>query len=383
MNKLSFPTLTLLAAVASILISCNKSDPATPEISLDPANCHIISAPGNYSFKAVKGNSLETVGAVASAEVLWESFGTSVAPSKGDIVAEANYAASDGLIHIKTPSTLKDGNALVAAKDASGNILWSWHIWVCNGWDPDKTAQTYYNNSNVMMDRNLGATSAKPGDVTALGLLYQWGRKDPFLGSSSISEDIDAKSTLTWPDAVLSSKETGTIAYSIAHPTTFIATREENYDWFYTGEFITDNTRWQEEKTIYDPCPAGWKLPNGSSPSKEDYWINSIGKRFLVYPMDYDLFGINLTKAFGDADTIWYPLAGYRVDYSGFLWGSGEYSGYWTSTVDLDETDPAAKVMALGLEIDFTYQGDLMVFPSYDFCRAFAASVRCVVDKAL
>ena len=167
------------------------------------------------------------------------------------------------------------------------------------------------------------------------------------------------------------------------HPTTFIATREENYDWFYTGEFITDNTRWQEEKTIYDPCPAGWKLPNGSSPSKEDYWINSIGKRFLVYPMDYDLFGINLTKAFGDADTIWYPLAGYRVDYSGFLWGSGEYSGYWTSTVDLDETDPAAKVMALGLEIDFTYQGDLMVFPSYDFCRAFAASVRCVVDKAL
>ncbi|MBR4757144.1 MAG: hypothetical protein IK076_09400, partial [Bacteroidales bacterium] len=144
MNKLSFPTLTLLAAVASILISCNKSDPATPEISLDPANCHIISAPGNYSFKAVKGNSLETVGAVASAEVLWESFGTSVAPSKGDIVAEANYAASDGLIHIKTPSTLKDGNALVAAKDASGNILWSWHIWVCNGWDPDKTAQTYY-----------------------------------------------------------------------------------------------------------------------------------------------------------------------------------------------------------------------------------------------
>ena len=36
-----------------------------------------------------------------------------------------------------------------------------------------------------MMDRNLGATSATPGNVGSLGLLYQWGRKDPFLGSSS------------------------------------------------------------------------------------------------------------------------------------------------------------------------------------------------------
>jgi hypothetical protein len=98
-----------------------------------------------------------------------------------------------------------------------------------------------------MMDRNLGATSAKPGDASALGLLYQWGRKDPFLGSTSISEDIEAASTLKWPDPVASTKETGTIAYSVSHPTTFITTREENYDWYYTGEFSTDNTRWQEE----------------------------------------------------------------------------------------------------------------------------------------
>jgi hypothetical protein len=330
----------------------------------------------------VKGSSAEPVGAVASAEVLWESFGTAEAPARGAIVAEVSYTASDGLVRFKTPEALKNGNALIAAKDASGNILWSWHIWVCDGYDPVKAAHTYYNNASVIMDRNLGATSATPGEASALGLLYQWGRKDPFLGSSTVYSNLEAASTLTWPEAVLSTKETGTIAYAIAHPTTFISSWESNYDWYYTGEFSTDNTRWQEEKTIYDPCPAGWKLPNGSSPYKEDFWINAIDRRFLVYPMDYELYGLNLTKAFGDADPIWYPLAGYRSDYSGELWGTGFYSGCWSATPDLDEIDPEAKVMALGLEIDFTYQGDLMVFPSYDYCRAVATSVRCISDKA-
>ena len=382
-NNWGVCTLSFLAIIGMAVISCNKShDPFFPESSLSPANCHIVSTPGAYSFQTVKGNSAESVGAVASAEVLWETFGTAETPSKGSVIAEAEFSSADGLIHFKTPATLKNGNALIAAKDASGNILWSWHIWVCDGWDPVKTAHTYYNNSSVMMDRNLGALSATPGEATALGLLYQWGRKDPFIGSSSISDDVEAASTLKWPAPVPSSKETGTIAFAIAHPTTYITSWEDNYDWFYTGEFSTDNTRWQEEKTIYDPCPAGWKLPNGSSPYKEDFWINAIGinKRFLIYPMDYSLFGLNLTKGFGDADPIWYPLAGYRVDYSGLLWGVGRFTGNWTSTPDLDEADPAAKVMALGLELDLTDNDDVMVFPSYDYCRAFAASVRCVVD---
>ena len=382
--KKHFNVLTLLlAATGFAFVSCDKTpDPSIPEIALDPANCHIISTPGNYFFQAVKGNSSETVGTVASVEVLWESFGTAATPKKGDIIAAAEYKAADGLIHFKTPSKLKDGNALIAAKDASGNILWSWHVWVCDGWDPDKTAHTYYNDAGVMMDRNLGATSAKPGDASALGLLYQWGRKDPFLGSTSISEDIEAASTLKWPDPVASTKETGTIAYSVSHPTTFITTREENYDWYYTGEFSTDNTRWQEEKTIYDPCPAGWKLPNGSSPYHEDLWIIALHKRFVDFPMDYVLYGLNLSKSFGDADPIWYPLSGYRVDYSGELWNTGFNAGYWTSTYDMDEVDPVAKVMAFGLEMDISEHGDVMVFPSYDYCRAFGASVRCVKDTA-
>ena len=89
----------------------------------------------------------------------------------------------------------------------------------------------YYNNAGTMMDRNLGVTSATPGDVGALGLLYQWGRKDPFLGSSSISSNIEAASTITWPSAVSSDSSNGTTEYAIANPTTFIIYNSSNYDW--------------------------------------------------------------------------------------------------------------------------------------------------------
>ena len=128
-----------------------------------------------------------------------------------------------------TPEALKNGNAVIAAKDADGNILWSWHIWVCKDYDPVAKAQTYYNNAGVMMDRNLGATSATPGNIASVGFLYQWGRKDPFLAGHEIAYPYSgsatretAASTLAWPSPVASNASAGTIGYATAHPTTFI-----------------------------------------------------------------------------------------------------------------------------------------------------------------
>ena len=383
MKKLCLRSLALLAAIVTVVVSCDRhADPSTPEVPLGPANCHLISVPGTYSFQAVKGKSSEPVGAVASVEILWESFGTSETPVKGDIVAEASYTATDGLVHFKTPSKLKDGNALIAAKDASGNILWSWHVWVCDGWEPEKTAHTYYNDAGIMMDRNLGATSATPGDVKALGLLYQWGRKDPFLGSSHIYSIVPAASTLDWPEPVYSTAETGTIAYSIAHPTTFIATLEDNFDWYYTGGYETDNTRWQEEKDVYDPCPAGWTLPTGPTPTSDGFWYRAFQKYLMSYDFDVERRGLDFTGIFGDADTIWYPLAGLRSDFTGNLGAVGINSGFWTSTPDLDEADPQGKVMALGLDLNAFSETEVGVYTAMDYCRAVGFSVRCVVDKA-
>ena len=295
------------------------------------ANCYVISKAGTYSFPTVKGNSTVSVGNVSRAEVLWESFGTSTAPSKGDIIQSVSYKAgsgsSAGTITFSTPSTLKNGNAVIAAKDASGNILWSWHIWVCKDYDPAATAHTYYNNAGVMMDRNLGATSATPGDVGALGLMYQWGRKDPFLGSSSISSTTRAESTISWPSPVSSSSSNGTIAYATSHPTTFITSNDSNDDWYYTGSSSTDKTRWQSSKTIYDPCPPGWRVPDGGS---SDVWSKAVGSSSsFTRTFDSTNKGMNFSGKFGSAGTIWYPASGYLGTGDGSL-TSVDGGGWWS-----------------------------------------------------
>ena len=187
-----------------------------------------------------------------------------------------------------------------------------------------------------MMDRNLGATSATSGDVGALGLLYQWGRKDPFLGSSSISSCTVAKSTITWPSAVSSNSSNGTIAYATANPTTFIKHNSSNYDWYYTGSSSTDNTRWttsESNKSIYDPCPAGWRVPDGGS---NGVWSKACGSSSSSwgYPYDGTNEGMNFSGKFGSASTIWYPASGCRSNVDGRLASVGASGGCWSASPD-------------------------------------------------
>lgn len=319
------------------------------------ANCYIVSQSGSYKFPAVKGNSSESVGAIKSVEVLWESFGTSTAPKVGDLIKTVSY--NDGYITYQTADTFREGNAVIAAKDASGTILWSWHIWLT-----DEPALCYYRNvDGAMMDRNLGATSATPGDVGALGLLYQWGRKDPFLGSSSISSSVGAKSTITWPSPVSSSSSRGTNAYATEHPTTFITYNDANYDWYYTGSSTTDNTRWQSTKTIYDPCPAGWRVPDGGS--------NGVWAKAGFDDQDYDdsdegmLFGSGISSP-----ATWYPAAGYRYSLDGSLYNVGSSGSYWSVTPDSDHA----------YYLSFGYYGG--VYPTYSYDRAYGQSVRCLQE---
>ena len=337
---------------------------ATDLSSSASANCYIVSKTGIYKFKPVKGNSNESVGDVASASMLWETFGTDTAPDMFDLISAFCY--KDGYIAFKTSDTFKEGNAVIAAKDADGNILWSWHIWLTD----KPQGQVYYNSAGTMMDRNLGATSATPGDVGALGLLYQWGRKDPFLGSSSISDDVEAKSTITWPSAVGSNSSNGTIAYATAHPTTFITYNTLDNDWCYPGSYSTDNTRWtasDKTKSIYDPCPAGWRVPDGGSTG---VWSKAVGSSSDFYcTYDNTNEGMNFSGKFGDAATIWYPASGRRnggfrgrlenVGVSGYCWAHSpnNYDAYYLA---------------------FTHQS--IVVPSNSYYPPHGYSVRCLQE---
>ena len=336
-----------LASSATDLASAGKT-----------ANCYIVSSAGTYKFKPVKGNSSTSVGSVYSVEVLWESFGTSQKPSVGDLIRSVN--CDSGFIVFSTSPSFKEGNAVIAAKSLSGEILWSWHIWLTD--QPEE--QVYYNNAGTMMDRNLGATSATPGDVGALGLLYQWGRKDPFLGSSSISESIEAKSTGTWP-SVAASTSKGNVGYATANPTTFItAGSSSDWDWHYSSK---NNELWKPSKTIYDPCPAGWRVPDGGD---NGVWSKACGSsdHFSDYPYDSTDEGMNFSGKFGSASVIWYPASGFRSFSDGSLFSVGFYGYYWS----------VAPGSYYAYSLYFYYDG--RVNPSSNDYRASGRAVRCLQE---
>ena len=324
--------------------------------STGTANCYVVSEPGKYKFNAsVKGNSAESIGAAVSAEVLWESFGTDVTPSVGDIVRNISY--KDGYIEFETPSQLAEGNAVIAAKDASGTILWSWHIWLTD----QPAEQVYYNNAGTMMDRNLGATSATPGDVATHGLLYQWGRKDPFLGSSSISLDKRAKSTNIWPPVVESSNSKGTVEYTLKNPMRFVAGWG---DWHYSG----NDMLWQFPKTIYDPCPIGWCIPKGGPGG---VWARALGssasfENTSLYYKSYR--GMNFTGELGNDSIIWYSASGYLNNDDGELYYVGDCGYFWSASYSGD--------CAYCLSIDSSGEVD----QTRDYTRATGFSVRCVKE---
>ena len=291
---------------------------------LPAANCFIVSEGGTYKFNTVKGGSDTSVGKVASATVLWESFGTSSVLAVGDLIK--SVSCKNGYITFQTADTFKEGNAVIAAKDVDGNILWSWHIWLTD--QPE--GQVYNNDAGILMDRNLGATSVTPGEVQALGLFYQWGRKDPFLGSSSISSSTSrAKSTINWPKSVKSDQTSGTIEYAIANPTTYIS-YNDNYDWHYTGTSTVDNTRWTESsspKSIYDPCPAGWRVPDGG---REGVWVKANDKNITVKYHEVGR-GMNMNGKFSPVTMVWYPAAGF-LNVDGVLVYVSSHGRCWSAT---------------------------------------------------
>lgn len=325
-----------------------------PTTFTSPANCYIVTEADTYAFKTVKGNSGESVGSVASAEVLWETFGTDVAPAVGDLVKDVSY--KDG--EITFTATDKKGNAVIAAKDASGKILWSWHIWLTN----QPKEHVYNNNAGTMMDRNLGATSALPGNVATLGLLYQWGRKDPFLGSSSISDNTIAKSTIAWPSAVSSNSTNGTIAYAIANPTTFIGGNYSNHDWYYSEDSSTDNTRWTESessKSIYDPCPAGWRVPDGG--------LNGVWDKAGFDDTTYDNTNNGISFSISSPSKTWYPASGYLGGGDGSLRGVAGIGIYWS----------ASPKNSFAYCLHFRPS---IVYVAIDEYRAVGQSVRCIKE---
>ena len=345
---------------------------ATDLAAAGSANSYIVAAAGDYKFPTVKGNSTTSAGAVAQVRILWESVGTSVAPAYKELISATGY--KDGYAYIEVPAAYKEGNAVVAAYDSSDKILWSWHIWLTN----DNIAEiTYANQAGIMMDRNLGALSADANDPLALGLFYQWGRKDPFLGSASISQPVYAAATRHLK-VTLHTEQTSNVAFTVANPHKYVLGNSDG-DWLATK----DNSLWAASKTVYDPCPAGWRVPEGGyngglgeSAMQDGIWAKAGFTRQGMTPFadgDSNKLGKVFASPFCTPET-WYPAAG-SIEYStGNLCYVG-VDGVYYSTSAFGGTD--AHVTGLLFNYLPNSGGHYIYCGGEKFTRAGGASVRC------
>ena len=349
----------------SLLVTDGKTDYCTPFVNIrgdlqgtdlsadETANCYMVHEPGYYRFRAgmsvIKNDGSQSTPSIApySAEVMWESLGTTEIPEVGCLI-EPELEIRNNYVYFKTNDTWKDGNALIAVRNADGDITWSCHLWMIGDYPQHRT---YANDAGTIMGVNLGAL-----DGHSSGLLYQWGRKDPFLGTVvEQSGNTQVKSTIEWPAAVTSDETTGTKNYALSHPTTFILANEVNNHWLYQsspdlsklriGTWFTDG---YTSKSLNDPCPPGWRIPEGNYTTETsggttfEYSIWSIARNKQGdFNASIPVSDIGLTcynyfggTAMGEND---YYFSGYLSEEYGILLGNREVGYYWTET-DYDTT---------------------------------------------
>lgn len=410
------------------------------------ANCYIAHTQSVVKFRAdIKGNgkrdgrsrymsaySAQIEGA-SYAEVVWEATYDGDKTRSTAIISGAPLYAEDGYIYLATGAI--EGNALVAICSGSGDILWSWHLWVTDAEIKHSTA-----NDLEWMDRNIGALTTEMGDISNRGMLYQWGRKEPFLPSPAeyvampthsydenydlteteeeynrIQAEIEAnriKVNINNPQtgdgeyeweyvgypAPVALNAPGNITYAVEHPTTFLGCRtdiaigEYVFDWYMQQDLMntsgvmmqSDSQLWgdaekgTEYKTIFDPCPPGYCVPPRGA----------FGEIPVEYACSYvsdewtkEEYGWRWTGGNGD----FFPAVG-NYDVSGLMGETSERMLYWTA--ESFGTSGFGKAATLFVAFNDVYYG---IYPLLDEtvasswysygARAYGASVRCVREQ--
>lgn len=369
------------------------------------ANCYVVSAPGYYSFPLVYGNALKNrstnesayktgntgsnilsnfinhTGAGISDPYIANNNGCTPAKAElvwqdvMDLVTDIKYNAGSngGNISFKVDRfSIQQGNAVIAIKDASNNVLWSWHIWVTDENIDNVIEVTNYQNVKYnIMPVNLGwcdddvTTYAErsckvrftAGDaskevtirqvsasITIRGNhpYYQWGRKDPLRPSNGLAD-----TNKTWYDKNGTSSQSNPATENFSAGVTCIMNYilkpdvmqyQASGDNAYANLWSVDNTVYTANdnpvvKTVYDPSPVGFKLPPGNvftgftttggstSTSSEinGTWSSS------------SLKGWNFYTDSSKSKTIFFPASGYRYRSNGMVSNVSSYGFYWSA----------------------------------------------------
>lgn len=305
-------------------------DLSTEGGSMTTANCYVVNAAGTYKLPLVYGNAIvngstnsqayndshfvdynnkhitgpwiKSSGTPKDATLVW---------SDGFYMFNDVHLDGDYLVFTINKDYMQQANAIVAVRDASGTIMWSWHIWVTER-DINQTHEVDdWNNGTKyqMMSSNLGwvdgkqvyydprkfeftFTQGKTGDVKTMivtqkgetfdykdagSTYYQWGRKDPIVALMNRDKTgVDDYRRLDTPtDEYLYKTQPGwvTSADGIKHPNVYYV-QNATYSstaWL-TGDAYspklwnvdgTEGDKWVESsrKTVYDPSPKGFKVP--------------------------------------------------------------------------------------------------------------------------
>lgn len=422
-----------IAVTAGHIKPMNETEYAINLSASGTANCYIVPSEGRYYFNGLvmgngdagivdkasgtyfqdyQGNALASAAmSPSSASLLWEKeFGTSAATSGGLI---SDVELKNGRIYF-TAST-KKGNAVIAAKDSEGTIMWSWHIWLTNTPSELTYMSNKAGNAWIALDKNLGANKNIVSGTgqwhAAQGCVYQWGRKDPIPGTmlfNTSSEDTyyvgGETFALTKVELATAISTTGTIAYAIQHPATFImhnigdngsdfnATR----GWTYPATGTPNNTRnsylWGNpngqtsnptnyQKSIYDPCPVGYKVPGkdffsifvNADLDANGAYTTATNENLNIINNDATRRGWYLYySAWGSGELDWYGKNSWR-EKDGTLTGNGNvYSYYWTSST---------KGYAVGYALRFLiHQNPPTIVVNDAIPQARACPVRCVKE---
>ena len=358
-----------LGDVTALLTDPVDTDKAVALDETGTANCYVVPSAGTYKFAPTRGNTEELIQGIEKVEAVWETWNTLDEVTVGSVVASMGYDANEEVIYFSTPETFRPGNALIAAKDKDGNILWSWHLWMPR--TPIVT-DSYANMFGTdAMSRNLGAltdteASASPlVDAESFGMLYQWGRKDPFPGIGIPETGDNKHAALTHPMEERS-EEKITIAHSILHPTQYAfnyatSTKEGGYKGLSWCSEDTSNAwdyKASEEDTegvkgMYDPCPPGYRVPVYNS-SLSGWKAGAAWSLNLA----------NFWYKNGDAV---FPYAGYRDDCGGTWCHATDRSAVWSATSYDDDS-------ARSFDVRTSYE------PKTQY-KARGNSVRCVREK--
>lgn len=268
------------------------------EIYGQTANCYIIGKTGTYIYPACKGVYKGGLDIIPDELLCSNSEGKTLALEvlKNDNTANKienlsyNPDSKEFSFEITEMDggtgavSSNDGNIILGLKCIeTGEIEWSWHIWIVNGalWGTDAfemTTQTYP-NGNIMMDRNLGAKPTAGQKNTAgvvTGLYYKYGRKEPYI------------------------------------------------DGAYWGGGESASYTWSgDSKSQTDPCPPGYRVPT------VDVW-NPLTSDITPDKAHSALYG-----AFQYWGEYYYPYSGY-IDADGNLQAIG--------TIDLGDEESMAEV---------------------------------------